>query len=165
MSTAAGVQAGKRQTIWYFVLLALASLIWSGQGIAVKVLDPHLGPIAITFLPFYVTTLLFVPLLLRLRRQNPGPPPPSARDWVSFIIAGVGGPGARPIGNDLGNQQVAGVERRHPESAHSRNQRGLGFLHVEGTTHTVAHGVAGDRAWWALCFFRWEIFARHLSAR
>jgi drug/metabolite transporter (DMT)-like permease len=91
MSTAAGVQAGKRQTIWYFCLLALASLIWSGQGIAVKVLDPHLGPIAITFLPFYVTTLLFVPLLLRLRRQNPGSPAPTARDWVSFTIAGVGG--------------------------------------------------------------------------
>ena len=91
MSTAAGVQAGKRQTIWYFFLLALASLIWSGQGIAVKVLDPHLGPIAITFLPFYVTTLLFVPLLLRLRRQNPGSPAPTARDWVSFTIAGVGG--------------------------------------------------------------------------
>ena len=63
MSTAAVVNSGKRQTAWYFVLLALASLIWSGQGIAVKVLDPHLGPIAITFLPFYVTTLLFVPLL------------------------------------------------------------------------------------------------------
>jgi drug/metabolite transporter (DMT)-like permease len=91
MSAPVVVQAGKRQTIWYFSLLALASLIWSGQGIAVKVLDPHLGPIAITFLPFYVTTLLFVPLLLRLRRQNPGSPAPTARDWVRFTIAGVGG--------------------------------------------------------------------------
>jgi drug/metabolite transporter (DMT)-like permease len=91
MSTIPAVKSGKPQTAFYFLLLALASLIWSGQGIAVKVLDPHLGPIAITFLPFYVTTLLFVPLLLRLRRQNPGSAPPSARDWVSFIIAGVGG--------------------------------------------------------------------------
>ncbi len=91
MSTAIGIHRGTQKTIWYFVLLALASLIWSGQGIAVKVLDPHLGPIAITFLPFYVTTLLFIPLLLRLRRKNPGSPAPSARDWVSFVIAGVGG--------------------------------------------------------------------------
>lgn len=91
MSTAVGVHAGTRQTVWYFCLLALASLIWSGQGIAVKVLDPHLGPIAITFLPFYVTTLLFVPLLLRMRRQNPNASSPSARDWVQFLIAGVGG--------------------------------------------------------------------------
>jgi drug/metabolite transporter (DMT)-like permease len=91
MNTSVGVQAGKRQTVWYFCLLALASLIWSGQGIAVKVLDPHLGPIAITFLPFYVTTLLFVPLLLRLRRQNPGSSAPSAGDWIRFTIAGVGG--------------------------------------------------------------------------
>jgi drug/metabolite transporter (DMT)-like permease len=91
MSTAVGVHPGTRQTIWYFILLALASLIWSGQGIAVKVLDPHLGPIAITFLPFYVTTLLFVPLLLRMRRKNPDAANPTGKDWISFVIAGVGG--------------------------------------------------------------------------
>src|SRR5258708_33046023 len=65
--------------------------MWAGWGIAVKVVCTHLGPIGVTFLPFYVTTLLFVPLLLRLRRQNPGAPAPSARDWVRFTIAGVGG--------------------------------------------------------------------------
>jgi drug/metabolite transporter (DMT)-like permease len=91
MNTVPAVESTKPKTAFYFLLLALASLIWSGQGIAVKVLDPHLGPIAITFLPFYVTTLLFVPLLLRLRRQNPTSPAPSARDWVRFTIAGVGG--------------------------------------------------------------------------
>jgi drug/metabolite transporter (DMT)-like permease len=91
MSTAAVSHSVKRQTVWYFVLLALASLIWSGQGIAVKVLDPHLGPIAITFLPFYITTLLFVPLLIRMRRKNPSAASPSRKDWVRFIVAGVGG--------------------------------------------------------------------------
>jgi drug/metabolite transporter (DMT)-like permease len=91
VSTAAVQHSVKRQTVWYFVLLALASLIWSGQGIAVKVLDPHLGPIAITFLPFYITTLLFVPLLIRMRRKNPGAANPSGQDWIRFIIAGVGG--------------------------------------------------------------------------
>jgi drug/metabolite transporter (DMT)-like permease len=91
MSTAAVQHSVKRQTVWYFVLLALASLIWSGQGIAVKVLDPHLGPIAITFLPFYITTLLFVPLLIRMRRKNPSAASPSGKDWFRFVIAGVGG--------------------------------------------------------------------------
>jgi drug/metabolite transporter (DMT)-like permease len=91
MSSAAVVPASKSQTVWYFILLALASLIWSGQGIAVKFLDPHLGPIAITFLPFYVTTLLFVPLLLRMRRKNPSAANPSRKDWIQFAIAGVGG--------------------------------------------------------------------------
>jgi drug/metabolite transporter (DMT)-like permease len=57
----------------------------------VKVLDPHLGPIAITFLPFYITTLLFVPLLIRMRRKNPSAASPSGKDWFRFIIAGVGG--------------------------------------------------------------------------
>src|SRR5579864_8489237 len=90
-ATATAHPRGMTRTVWYFFLMALASLIWSAQGIAVKVLDPHLGPIAITFLPFYVTTLLFVPLLLRLRRQNPNATNPSARDWVKFAIAGIGG--------------------------------------------------------------------------
>jgi drug/metabolite transporter (DMT)-like permease len=89
MSTA--VIAKSSQTVWYFILLALASLIWSAQGIAVKVLDPYLGPIAITFLPFYVTTVLFIPLLVRMRRRNPGVTSPSAKDWVSFTIAGIAG--------------------------------------------------------------------------
>jgi drug/metabolite transporter (DMT)-like permease len=89
MNTSVEVLAGKQKTVWYFCLLGLASLIWSGQGIAVKVLDPYLGPIAITFLPFYVTTLLFIPLLLRQRRNNR--PLPSAKDWIGFVVAGVGG--------------------------------------------------------------------------
>jgi len=89
--SATAVIATKRRTAWFFLLLALASLMWSAQGTAVKVLDRHLGPIAITFVPFYITTLLFVPLLLKLRRDNPGAASLSARDWVQFAIAGVGG--------------------------------------------------------------------------
>lgn len=75
----------------YFLLLVLASLMWSAQGIAVKFLDPFLGPIAITFLPFYITTLLLFPLLLRMRRRDPSRQSPSARDWMRFAVAGVGG--------------------------------------------------------------------------
>lgn len=90
MSTTA-VVATKSKTAWFFLLLALASLMWSGQGTAVKVLDRHMGPIAITFVPFYITTILFVPLLLKMRRENPGAARLSAHDWVQFTIAGVGG--------------------------------------------------------------------------
>jgi drug/metabolite transporter (DMT)-like permease len=79
------------RTAWNFLLLALASLMWSAQGTAIKVLDRHLGPIAITFLPFYVTTILFIPLLVRMRRANPKMGKPSASDWRRFIVAGVAG--------------------------------------------------------------------------
>ena len=89
--SATAVVVTKRRTAWFFLLLALASLMWSAQGTAVKVLDRHLGPIAITFVPFYITTFLFVPLLLKLRRENPGTASLSARDWVQFAIAGVAG--------------------------------------------------------------------------
>ena len=81
----------KSRTAWFFLLLALASLMWSGQGTAVKVLDRHMGPIAITFVPFYITTLLLVPLLLKMRKENPGAPSLSVRDWIQFSIAGIGG--------------------------------------------------------------------------
>ena len=77
--------------LWYFFLLALANLIWAAQGTAVKYLDRHLGPIAITFLPFYVTTILMFPLLVRLRRRNPKRAPITAGDWRAFIIAGIFG--------------------------------------------------------------------------
>ncbi len=88
-STVAVMPKGK--TTWYFLLLALASLMWSGQGTAVKVLDRHMGPIAITFLPFYITTILYVPLLLKMKRENPAAPSPSTGDWIKFAIAGVAG--------------------------------------------------------------------------
>jgi len=85
------IQRKRKSTAWYFLLLALASLMWSGQGTAIKFLDSHLGPIGITFLPFYCTTLLAIPLLIRMRRQRPTAQTPNRRDWVRFIIAGVGG--------------------------------------------------------------------------
>jgi drug/metabolite transporter (DMT)-like permease len=91
MSTTTAAVSAKARTGWYFLLLALASLMWSGQGTAVKVLGRHMGPIAITFLPFYITTLLFVPLLLKMRRENPSAPSPSLSDWFKFAIAGVAG--------------------------------------------------------------------------
>jgi drug/metabolite transporter (DMT)-like permease len=79
----------KSRFLWFFFLLALTNLIWAAQGTAVKFLDPHLGPIAITFLPFYVTTVLLVPLLVRSRRAHPSPI--GAADWRSFAIAGICG--------------------------------------------------------------------------
>ena len=91
MTTAALALPKKRQTAWYFLLMALASLMWSGQGTAVKVLDRQLGPIAITFLPFFVTTILFAFLLLRMRRANPHAAKPNRQDWLKFMVAGVAG--------------------------------------------------------------------------
>jgi drug/metabolite transporter (DMT)-like permease len=84
-------QTPKRRMLGYFTLLALASLIWSAQGTAVKLLDRQMGPIAITFVPFYITTVLLVPLLIRKRRANPGAQRPTWSDWGKFTLAGVGG--------------------------------------------------------------------------
>jgi drug/metabolite transporter (DMT)-like permease len=84
--------------LWFLALLAMANLMWAGQGTAVKFLEkpaetgaPHLGPIAVTFLPFYVTTLLLVPILIWRRRQDPNRARPTWRDWRMFVIAGIAG--------------------------------------------------------------------------
>ncbi len=84
--------------MWFFALLALTNLMWAGQGTAVKIVEgpgttgPHkLGPIAITFLPFYVTTLLLVPVLIWQRRKSPRAVRPTWHDWWKFAIAGIGG--------------------------------------------------------------------------
>ncbi|MCE5306589.1 MAG: DMT family transporter [Acidobacteriales bacterium] len=76
---------------WYLTLLSLAALMWSGQGTAVKFLEAHMGPIAITFVPFYITTVLFVPLLIYKRRKNPAAEKPTPGDWGKFVLAGIGG--------------------------------------------------------------------------
>ena len=91
MSHAAVIERTRRSTAWYFLLLALASIMWSGQGTAVKFLAPHLGPIAITFLPFYCTTLMAIPLLINMRHKRPSAQSPSRADWGRFVVAGVGG--------------------------------------------------------------------------
>jgi drug/metabolite transporter (DMT)-like permease len=93
METTAPLPAtkSKSQALWFLFLLALVNLIWAAQGTGVKFLEGKLGPIAITFLPFYVTTLLFVPLLIRERRRNPQASAISGVDWLRFAAAGVGG--------------------------------------------------------------------------
>ncbi len=74
--------------LWYLFILALANLIWSGQGTAVKVLEARgWQPIAITFIPFYLTTLLLVPLLIYQRRRNPARVRPGGGDWWRFAVA------------------------------------------------------------------------------
>ena len=76
--------------LWYLLILAMANMIWAGQGTAVKVLEARgWQPIAITFLPFYITTLLLVPLLVWQRRRNPNRVRPTWNDWWRFVIAGV----------------------------------------------------------------------------
>ena len=91
------------RSLWFLFLLALASLMWSAQGTAVKFLETdhssreapetqrRLGPITIAFLPFYVATALLSPLLIRLRRRDRKTSWPSLADWGRFTIAGVAG--------------------------------------------------------------------------
>ncbi len=81
----------KSRLAWYFSLLALVNLMWAAQGTAIKFLDRHLGPIAITFLPFYFSTLLLIPLLVRERRLHPGSARVTRNDWGKFAVAGVAG--------------------------------------------------------------------------
>ncbi len=89
-STEAAVVPRRVIGLWYLFILAAANLIWAGQGTAVKVLEARdWPPIAITFLPFYITTLLLVPILIWQRRRNPNSVRPTWNDWWRFALAGV----------------------------------------------------------------------------
>jgi drug/metabolite transporter (DMT)-like permease len=90
-TTEVSKQISKGRMLWYFTLLAIANLIWATQPTAVKILNRQMGPIAMTFLPFYITTVAFLPLLLRERRTNPGAMPTTWSDCGRFVLAGVGG--------------------------------------------------------------------------
>src|SRR5258706_4726983 len=90
------------RAVWFFILLALANLMWAGQGPAVKFLDKNLGPIALTFLPFYVATLLLIPLLMWERRGNPQAIRPTGKDWKQFAAAGIFGQIAGQLGATWG---------------------------------------------------------------
>ncbi len=92
------MRKGRSRFFWYFSLLAFVNLIWAGQGTAVKFLNRHLEPIAITFLPFYVAMLILIPVLLRNRQRK-------ALTWADrrrFIIAGVCGQVLAQLGMTLG---------------------------------------------------------------
>jgi drug/metabolite transporter (DMT)-like permease len=89
---------GRSGFVWYFSLLAITNLIWAGQGTAVKFLNRQLGPIAITFLPFYIATLILIPVLMRNRHRKPL----SWADWRQFIIAGICGQVLAQLGMTLG---------------------------------------------------------------
>jgi drug/metabolite transporter (DMT)-like permease len=87
---------------WFFFLLALANLMWAGQGPAVKYLEHQLSPVALTFLPFYLATILLVPLLFIERRSRGQTSWPSLKDWGFFTMAGIFGQIAAQLGATWG---------------------------------------------------------------
>lgn len=78
--------AGRMGRLLVVAILVVVNVIWAGQFIAVKYVEPFLGPFAIAFLPFLLVTPLMVPLLGR-RRTRPAARP-TAADWLQFAIAG-----------------------------------------------------------------------------
>ncbi len=102
VSTSVNGVFGRTKAMWFFFLLALANLMWAGQGIAVKFLEKKLGPIAITFLPFYIATILLLPLLYIEHKKNPDYVRPSGKDWIMFCWAGILGQVAAQLGSTWG---------------------------------------------------------------
>jgi drug/metabolite transporter (DMT)-like permease len=91
----------KPRLAWFVFLLVLVNLMWAGQGTAVKFLEGRLGPIATTFLPFYVATLLLIPLIWRARRGSRDAFPRRV-NWGKFAIAGLAGQMVAQLGMTWG---------------------------------------------------------------
>lgn len=94
----------KSRMLLFLLLLALTNFIWAAQGTAVKKIEPYWGsyPIATTFVPFYITTLLLVPLLVYKRRTNPNAQRPTWGDWWKFAAAGILGQVVAQLGMTWG---------------------------------------------------------------
>jgi drug/metabolite transporter (DMT)-like permease len=83
------------------VYLVAANLFWAGQGLAVKLLDGHLDPLAIALLPFYCVTAAGLGIMLGVRSFRRR----CALAWQfrrEFFLAGICGQFIAQVGMTLG---------------------------------------------------------------
>jgi drug/metabolite transporter (DMT)-like permease len=83
------------------ILLVAANLFWAGQGVAVKLLEGKLDPLAIALLPFYCVTAVGLCLLVGNRSFIPR----CALAWRfrgEFLVAGICGQFLAQVGMTLG---------------------------------------------------------------
>lgn len=90
------------QSIRAVALLIFANLLWAGQGVAIKILNGEMTPIAIALLPLYLVTLLLVPFVLIRRQSHRGKLSAAWRHRNQFLITGVGGQLVAQAGMTLG---------------------------------------------------------------
>src|SRR5712691_7725464 len=69
-------------------LLLACNLIWSSQFVLVKIVQEQMGPVAATFFPMTLATLMLIPIVRREGKLR-GPMP--KRDVLEFILIGVFG--------------------------------------------------------------------------
>jgi drug/metabolite transporter (DMT)-like permease len=83
------------------ILLVAANLFWAGQGVAIKLLDGKLEPLAIALLPFYCITAIGLCILVGKRSFIPR----CALAWRfrgEFLLAGICGQFVAQVGMTLG---------------------------------------------------------------
>jgi len=91
----------KTPLVLALVYLVAANLFWAGQGLAVKLLDAYLDPLAIALLPFYCITALGLGILLAVRSFRPR----CVLAWQfrrDFFLAGICGQFIAQVGMTLG---------------------------------------------------------------
>jgi drug/metabolite transporter (DMT)-like permease len=69
-------------------LLLACNLIWSSQFVLVKIVQEQMGPVAATFFPMTLATLMLIPMVRREGRFHGAMP---KRDILEFILIGVFG--------------------------------------------------------------------------
>lgn len=79
------------QSFRAIALLIVANLLWAGQGVAVKMLNGEMTPLAVAILPLHVVTLLLAPFILTRGQIHGDRLRIIWRHRNQFIIAGVGG--------------------------------------------------------------------------
>jgi drug/metabolite transporter (DMT)-like permease len=83
------------------LLLTAANLLWAGQGVAIKLLEGGLGPLATALLPLYLITLLGL-AILSLRRNFAEKSMAAWKLRREFFVAGICGQLMAQVGMTLG---------------------------------------------------------------
>ena len=94
-------RAANLQILSALFLLVTANFFWAGQGIAVKLLDGHLDPLAIALLPFYGTALAGLAFTL----AQPSWRTRWRRAWAfrqEFVLVGICGQFIAQVGMTIG---------------------------------------------------------------
>lgn len=74
----------------WFLLLA-CNFIWASQFVLVKIVQAQMGPVAATFIPIGLATLLLVPIVRFKNRPAGGAERMPLRDVLQFLLIGVFG--------------------------------------------------------------------------
>ncbi len=126
-----------------WLLLLACNFIWASQFVLVKIVQAQMGPVAATFIPIALATLLLIPIVRSKTPQAPNYGRMPRRDVLQFLLIGV-------FGQVVAQLFITWGVRYAPAS-----NAALLMLALPVSTAVMAFFILGER----MTFVRWISFA------